>query len=175
METATYQHAHLDPAVAGIVSKLTENLERLRDTLLAAKDGPSSFEKNLIPEDRHEAFYGLARKLCNEGEFRHALPIALQLALRSGESRFAFLAASCLQRLGQSDFAASMYSACLLIAPGHVAAMFRLGECFAAMGDAENAIDSFESAIEMGRSDSAHRCIQDMAAAKLAKLRAVKR
>ena len=64
-----------------------------------------------------------------------------------------------------------MYGLCLLADSGHVAAMFRMGECLNATSQRESAIAAFEHAFDLGRADSSYRHIQDMAQEQLSILR----
>ncbi len=121
-----------------------------------------------------DELYQIAARLCDAGEFAHALPIALHLAGRpEREARYAFLAGSCLQRLDHPHVALGMFGLSTINeaespTPGP---LLRSGECLAAMGLNDRAIEAFEAAVEIARSDSEYAQLQDIALEKAALLR----
>ena len=114
----------------------------------------------------------MAKRLCDEGEFHHALPIALYLAAHHGaDHTYTFMAGACLQRLGLAKEALSMYELCMMSAGPRVAPMYRAGECLLSMNEKEKALQAFEEAFDLGRSSSDHRDMQDMASKRIQQLR----
>ena len=100
--------------------------------------------------------HGIAVRLCDEGVFDQALLPALVLTTRyPGNAAFAFLAASCLQRTGQTAAALMMFGVAGLHGADAFAALaaFRSGECLAALGKSSDALHAFEAAIEASRKD----------------------
>lgn len=115
--------------------------------------------------------YRVAFALCERGDFLLALPLALHCHIaRAHDADNAFLAASCLQRLGIIDYAAMLFRHVLQIDEHHMAAAYRLGECLLALGDRQGAAHLFGWAIELGRHDAGQRELQTMALNRLAGL-----
>ncbi len=118
-----------------------------------------------------DARYSAAFSLCERDEFLLALPLALHCcSAHAGNAQYAFLAGSCLQRLGIHDYAAMMFRHSLQIDEGHMPAAYRLGECLLALGDREAATHLFKWAVELGRLDPAYRGLQDLALSRLARI-----
>lgn len=118
-------------------------------------------------DDRYLAAYSL----CEQGEFLLALPLALHCcSARADDEDSAFLAGSCLQRLGIIDYAAMLYRHVLQIDEYHMAAAYRLGECLLSIGDRQAAAHMFGWAVELGRQDEGQRELQAMAMTRLARL-----
>lgn len=174
----SFLQPHPDPHVAAIVSALTAQLLRLREQpneLLAALQANQPLPAGDLPEGQNpDELYRIAARLCDEGDFAHALPIALHLAGRpERDARYAFLAGSCLQRLDQPQAALGMFGLSTFNegespTPGP---LLRSGECLAAMGMKARAIEAFEAAVEIARFDSEHAELQDIALEKAALLR----
>lgn len=118
-----------------------------------------------------ETRYDAAYSLCEQGDFLLALPLALHCcSARADDPRHAFLAGSCLQRLGIFDYAAMMFRHALQINDAHMAAAYRLGECLLALGDRESATQLFQWAVELSRQDPDSRTLQDLALARLSRI-----
>jgi tetratricopeptide (TPR) repeat protein len=132
----------------------------------------SAMKLRAATPDDLDALYDIASRLCNESQFQHALPIALHLETHAQSPRHGFIAATCLQRLNQPELAAPMYALCLVGNPRHVAAMFRLGECLAATGREEEAVQAFEATIDLGRADAAFVELQELARRRIDQLAA---
>lgn len=96
------------------------------------------------PEDCCDETYAFACRLCEAGQFAHALPTAMQLVAQAHTSRHCFLAASCLQRLHKRHLAARMYAMCLSADPHHVPALYRFGECMAGDDEVDETAPSFD-------------------------------
>ncbi|VTU20361.1 type III secretion system chaperone protein SscB [Variovorax sp. PBS-H4] len=161
-----------DAESASVVATLTRELRSIitKDDPLEANSG--------TPIDRDPAkLLAMGEALCDSGDFRNALPIALHLLSRPNvEPRHAFLAASCLQRLGRPELAVGAFGFCTLLesdapTPGP---LFRAGECCAAIGRSQQAVEMLETAIEIARMDAQHAAIQSLAQAKLDAIRAVR-
>lgn len=171
----TYRHLPPDPAVANIVSTLTDGLQNIQQTLNQCREqleqGYTLGELRGITEEGYSALYKIAHDLCNQGDFHNALPVALQLTLHNPtECRYAFMAGSCLQRLGHPERAALMYAMALEADSEHVAASYRLGECLIAAGKPEEAIPFLNKTMDLSYGDFSKRKLMDMARAKLAHL-----
>ncbi|GAA4357382.1 hypothetical protein GCM10023165_51220 [Variovorax defluvii] len=167
-------HHHPEPSdaeTASIVATLTRELRSIVDH----SDKPE--KKGGTPIDRDPAkLLAIGEALCHAGDFRNALPIALYLVSNPNmPSRHAFLAASCLQRLGRPELAVRLFGLCTLLegeAPTP-APLLRAGECLAAVGQTEEAVQMLDFAIEIARQNAGHAAIQSLAQAKLDALRAV--
>jgi Flp pilus assembly protein TadD len=164
-------------------TEITEIVQRCRDgldsvqaqaraMLPALTAGASLARVRGMTPEHLEALYSVAARLCDWGQFGEALPVALQLVLHAPrESRYLFVAGTCLQRLGQPGQAAPLFAAALLLeqtAPGHL----RLGQCLRAMGDDVKAREVFEAAIEFARRDETLRRVLDDSEAELRTLHA---
>jgi tetratricopeptide (TPR) repeat protein len=115
-----------------------------------ARDGSDDAEPTV---DQLEAVYETACQLCDEGNFKFASALALHLATyRPVEPRFCLLAGTCMQQLGLQASAARFFCFSLLHGGDHPGALFRLGECLLALGDAENADRAFDAALDVSRS-----------------------
>ncbi len=124
----------------------------------------------LVGSDLDERYLA-AFSLCEQEEFLLALPLALHCcSARADHADSAFLAGSCLQRLGIIDYAAMLFRHVLQIDEYHMAAAYRLGECLLAIGDREAAVHMFGWAVELGRQDDGQRELQAMAMTRLARL-----
>lgn len=168
----TYLHPPADREVATIVRQLTDGLQNLRPVLEQCREqleqGYMLGELRGITESEYEALYKIARELCDQGDFHHALPVALQLTLHKPvDARFAFMAGACLQRLEQTEPAALMYALALDADPEHAAAAYRLGESLITAGNREEARTFLNKAIDLcyGRFDK--RKLMEMTKIKL--------
>jgi tetratricopeptide (TPR) repeat protein len=114
----------------------------------------------------------LGRSLCDQGEFLLALPLTLYCAAFASDiAEHSFLAAACLQRLGQAAQAAHFYRVALQLNGADAASAYRLGECLEAIGQPEDACHLYQWAIELARGNFAQRRLQDMAHGRLARLK----
>ena len=161
--------------IATLVARLSASLEMLPAELERHREG---LEKGAtlgslrgIHDQEHQALYQVACKLCNEDQFKHALPLALQLvAHQPRDSRFAFLCGSCLQRTGKEPDAALFYAICLELDSGHAAAAYRLGECLEAMCYTREAMEAYARAVDICRGQFYYAALQDMAQARIDQL-----
>jgi len=102
--------------------------------------------------DQLEAVYATARGLCDQGNYRFASALALHLAThKPGEPRFSFLAGVCMQQLNAPSTAVRFFCFALMNGGDHPAALFRLGECLLALGDAASADRAFDAALDVAR------------------------
>lgn len=116
-----------------------------------------------------ESSYEHACTLCQKGEFLSALPLALYCStFQTTEPRYAFIAASCLQRLRAPAEAVRLYRTVLQLDETHIAAAYRLGECLLELNDKESASHLFEWTLTLSRGNFAHREFQDWAMQRLA-------
>jgi tetratricopeptide (TPR) repeat protein len=140
----------------------------------AAKGNMDLAAPGPMPHDTSQ-LHDVALRLCEEGEFQQALAPAMVLALWHPESaRFAFIAGTCLQRIGQPAAALAMFGRSGLASAEKFAAVasFRAGECLAAMGRTPEAIHAFEAAMEASRQNASLAELQDLARNKAQVLRA---
>lgn len=170
-----YLHPPTDPDVADIVQQLAASLENLPQTLEQCREqleqGYTLGQLRGISDAGYEALYKIAHDLCDQGDFHHALPIALQLTLHHPvDSRFPFITGSALQRLGYLEPAALMYAMALDVNSEHAAAAYRLGECLIAVGKPEEATPFLSKAIELSYGNFSMCSLMDMAQKKLDEL-----
>lgn len=173
--SSPYQHPPADPDMAQLVASLSASLETLPAELErhreALENGATLGSLRGITDEEHGALYQAASRLCDESQFHHALPLALQLvAHQPRNSRFAFLCASCLQRTGKAPDAALFYAICLELDSAHAAAAYRLGECLEWMGYAREAMEAYARAIDICRGQFHHAGLQDAAQARMDQL-----
>jgi hypothetical protein len=118
-----------------------------------------------ITYERCMALYRMARELCDEGNFKDALPLALYLSMVSGQDpRFMFLAGTCLQRMGEPLSAVPMYSMSVMADPNNIAALFRMGESMEQAGaPREEVLPIFEQVFEAARGEERLRGLQRLA------------
>ncbi len=118
----------------------------------------------------------LAQELCEREEFLLALPLAMYCAsFASDDPEHSFLAAACLQRLGQPASAAHFYRVALQLDEADAASAYRLGECLEAVGQFDDASHLYLWALELARGNFALRNLQDMASSRLKRLGAARR
>lgn len=144
------------------VAKFKSQLEQKQ--ILATCLGISNYEL--------ASAYDSAWTLFRQSEFLSALPLALYCStFQSTESRYAFIAASCLQRLNEPAEAATLYKIVLQLDETHIAAAYRLGECLLKLNDKEAAAHLFEWTLTLSRGIFEHREFQDWAMQRLAAIR----
>ena len=170
--TDTYIHPPSDPEVAAIVEQLTDGLQNIQQTLEQCREqleqGYTLGELRGITDEGYTALYKIAHELCDQGDFHHALPVALQLTLhKPTDSRFPFMAASCFQRLGHREPGAVMYALTLDANPEHAAASYRLAECVIAIGKSEEALPFLNKTIDLCYGNYDKRKLMEMAKARL--------
>ncbi|HSX93504.1 MAG TPA: CDC27 family protein [Hydrogenophaga sp.] len=174
-----HHHTHPDPEVALLVEQCTAALTTMRhptdDWVRQAASGrlPVGLTGPLPCDARKLA--AVVNRLCDEQAFGQALPAALMLASRDPDNaQYAFLLATCLQRVGQPAAALMMFGMAGLHGGSAyaAAATFRSGECLAAMGRTDEAIAVFDTAIEASRQDPTLTPLQRLAESKAEALRA---
>lgn len=117
----------------------------------------------------------LARELCDSGDFRLALPLAMAYASYApDEAEHSFLAGACLQRLGDAASAAHFYRVALQLDMSDAASAYRLGECLETVGQHDEAVHLYQWAIDLGRGNFSLRNLQDMASLRLNRLEAMR-
>lgn len=170
--TAPYIHPPADPKVAAIVTQLNDGLQNIQQTLEQYREqleqGYTLGELRGITDEGYAALYKIAHDLCDQGDFHHALPVAVQLTLHNPtDSRYPFTAGSCLQRLGHVEAAALMYALALDVDPEHAAAAYRLGECLITVGKSVEAATLLNKAIELSYGKFDKRTLMSLAQKKL--------
>lgn len=170
--TDTYIHPPSNPDIAAIVTQLSDGLQNIQQTLEQCREqlaqGYTLGELRGITVEGYGALYKIAHDLCEQGDFHHALPVAVQLTLHNPtDSRYPFMAGSCLQRLGHVETAAPMYALALDIDPEHAAAAYRLGECLITVGKPEEAATLLNKVIELSYGNFDKRTLMDLAKKKL--------
>ena len=164
-----------DPEIRDLAQQAVGQLEKLPDYLSEFK---SQIEQNrtladclAISTTELENAYEQSWVLFRQREFLSALPLALYCStFQSTEPRYTFVAASCLQRLRQSEEAAKFYKTVLQLDETHIAAAYRLGECLLELGDKEDAAHLFEWTLTLSRGNFEHRQFQDWAMQRLARI-----
>jgi tetratricopeptide (TPR) repeat protein len=165
-----------DPQTRDLAQHALCELEKLPDYLTKFK---SQIEKNqtlatclAISNTEIENAYEQSWTLFRQKEFLAALPLALYCAMfQTTDPRYAFLSASCLQRLRLPAETAHLYKAALLLDEEHIPAAYRLGECLLELNDKESASHFFELTITLSRGDFEYRQFQDWATQRLASIR----
>jgi len=173
----SYPEYYSDTEIDSLLQELLKNLDPLPDDLPAIQ---STREKGLtltdlcsVPPQEQEAFFEIACQLCDADYFQHAAVIALQLVVHQpNDCRFAFLAGSCMQRLGFFHTGGRFYQQTFSLRKVPVA-MYRLGECLAALGEKEEALKAFNTTFDMCRGREELRHLQDRAAAGKAALNTI--
>lgn len=174
-----HHHAHPDPEVALLVAQCTATLAAQplptgdRSPLATLGQVPDGLTPPMPGDARRLA--AVVTRLCDEQAFGQALAPAMVLARQHPDNaEFAFLAATCLQRMGQPKAALMMFAMAGLHGGEAYAApvAFRSGECLAAMGNTAGAAKVFDAAIEAARQDPGLAALQQLAQEKAESLRA---
>lgn len=119
-------------------SEVAREMERLQAGFTLA-------EARGISHAQCESLYDAVVYLMAQARHGEALSPALVLASHApADGRFTFAAACCLQATDRHAQAIPLYSASILAKPGALAA-FRLGECLAAVGMEDEALQCFDS------------------------------
>ena len=99
-----------------------------------------------------EAVYDTACRLCDEGNFRFASVLTLHLvSYKPSDARFAFIAGTCMQRVGLHAHAARLYCCALVTGGDDPATLYRLAECLLALRDNANAEKALDAAVDLTR------------------------
>jgi tetratricopeptide (TPR) repeat protein len=173
---ATSAITHIaDPQIRDLAQQATRQLEKLPDYLSAFT---SQMEQNqtlaeclAISTDELENVYEQSWVLFRQRDFLSALPLALYCSIfQSTEPRYAFVTASCLQRLRLPEEASKFYKTVLQLDETHIPAAYRLGECLLDLGDKEAASQLFEWTLTLSRGNFENRQFQDWAMQRLASI-----
>ena len=172
---STYAYPPADSDIAAIVEQLTHSLEKIPVVLeefnQSMQEAATLGQLRGINQAEFNALYNIACKLCNDGDFEHALPISLQLMLHDpADSRYAFQTGSCLQRLGEFKSAAILFARTLDLVPDDAAAAFRLAECLLVIEFLVEAKFMFERSIELARGKFHCQELQELAEARILSL-----
>jgi tetratricopeptide (TPR) repeat protein len=129
-----------------------ENPEALAEVARSLLPGNAAARagKDVTPHEMAHWFH-VATQRCDDGEFAKAIPIALNLlVINPFDFRYSFMLGSCFQRTSRPREAIPFF---LLSAQAKKipATFFRLGECFAAIDDAPNAVKAFDAVATMTR------------------------
>ena len=159
-----------------LAQQVVSQLEKLPEYLSEFK---SQIEHNqtlaaclAISNAELENVYDQSWMLFRQRDFLSALPLALYCStFQSTEPRYAFLTASCLQRLRRPEEAVKFYKTVLQLNETHIAAAYRLGECLLELGNKVDASHLFEWTVTLSRGNFEHRQFQDWAMKRLATIR----
>jgi tetratricopeptide (TPR) repeat protein len=155
MDQPHQSRTHPDPQVEALIAGCRALLRKGPDpqavrAALQARAGELDPAKP-TPEQLEGVFETVCR-LCDEGNFSFAAPVALHLvATWPTDSRFSFVAGTCLQRLGLYSNAAQLFAFTLVVGNTSPATLYRLGECLLAIGDTANASTALEAAFDLSR------------------------
>ena len=151
-----------------LLEQVPQHLERWQSSLIQNQSLAQCLQ--IDPEPIAQSRW-LAAKLCDDGDFLLALPLAMYCAsYASDHPEHSFLAGACLQRLGQPASAAHFYRVALQLNEADAASAYRLGECVEAVGQVKEASHLYNWTIELARGNFALRALQDMATERLAQL-----
>jgi tetratricopeptide (TPR) repeat protein len=143
---------NLAQACADSAVDLGASLEAVSEALRA---GTTLAELKGMTGEECEAAYEAVAGLISEGRHQEALPAALMLAAHMpGDGRFSFAAACCLRRAGEPRLAAPLFALSLQVREDP-ATVYQLGECWAAVGQHEEAARCFD-AVQLFCDDDEH-------------------
>lgn len=158
-----------DPSVEALVRDASEAIMRVQQSLEAGEFPP---ESEPLSAERQTSLSLVVRRLCDEGNFMDAAPIALRLALcHPTNGGHWFAAGRVFQRLGAFEAATSLYFLSLQQKEQRPVIVYRLGECLVGRGRTEEALHLFDAAFELMRTDDGHRLLQKAADAAIDRLR----
>ena len=148
-----------EPRVLEVIQEVDGWLRKLQEQLdanaAALRNGEMLAELYDISVSTIEEVYTVAYQLLVTKRFALGLPAAIWLAsVKPCEARFHFIAASCLQQLGEHEMAARFYAQSLIMAGDDAASIFRLAECLWALGEKSEARKLFDTVVDLGRADS---------------------
>ena len=159
---------HPDPAIDALVREVIGALPQVRKALEAGYVPPDG---GAMPRDQQEVLFQIVQRLCEEEQFFHAAPLALFLAIQHPkDKRYSFSAGRAFQRLAAFDVALVLYEMCLRQHKEPIV-MYRLGECLAGLGRADEAIRLFDAAFDMSRGADQYRSLQVAAEQAIARVR----
>lgn len=155
---------HPDPEVASVVEQCAAHLAA----------GPAPVAPGQAPVNRRR-LYGVATRLCDEGQFELAYAPAMVLSLlQPANPAFTMLAATCLQRTDRPAAALALFGVAGLHGGAAYApvATFRSGECLSALGKTREAVQVFDAVVEASRQNPELAALQRLAQEKAEALRA---
>lgn len=156
-----------------LLEQMPQHLERWQSSLAKNQTLASCLQLDAEAIARSRR---LATRLCDDGDFLLALPLAMVCAsYASDDPEHCFLAGTCLQRLGQPASAVHFYRVALQLNEADAASAYRLAECLEAVEQSEQASHLYQWVTELARGNFALRGLQDMASARLAQLAAARR
>ncbi len=108
--------------------------------------------------------YDAAKTLCDQERYEEALPLAFYLfAHEPHHSTFAFLAASCLHRLGEFAAATELFEWAVDDSATGAVSLFRIGECLEALQHRKEAAQAFDASLDLSRDNPDLHELQDWA------------
>jgi tetratricopeptide (TPR) repeat protein len=159
---------HPDPGINVLLHEVIGTLPQLRKALEAGYVPPDG---GAMSGDQQDALFQIVQRLCEEEHFFHAAPLALLLAvLQPKDKRYSFSAGRAFQRLAAFDVAVVFYEMCLQQHKEPIV-MYRLGECLAGLGKADEAVRLFDAAFDLSRGADHYRSLQDAAEQAIARVR----
>ncbi|RYX93843.1 MAG: hypothetical protein EOO28_16880 [Comamonadaceae bacterium] len=136
-----------------------------------AQPRPPEFVDPQAETEMREQMYGVAVGLCDAENFMQAAPLAMSLAINSPyDPRYYFLTGRAFQRLGAFNIAQTFYEHSMRNGESALAC-YRLAECLAAQGQAQQSIAHFDRSFELGRESGDHVALQDSALAAIERVR----
>jgi tetratricopeptide (TPR) repeat protein len=159
---------HPDPAIDALVREVIGSLPQVKKALETDGVPPGSAP---ISREQQDVLFQIVQQLCDQEHFFHAAPLALFLAVHHPKDRrYSFCAGRAFQRLAAFDAAVVFYEMCLQEHRAPVV-MYRLGECLAGLGRADEAIRLFDAAFDLARGVDQYRSLQDAAEQAIDRLR----
>ncbi|MGK6310055.1 hypothetical protein [Variovorax sp. DT-64] len=159
---------HPDPAIDPLVREVVDSLPQIKKALEAGRVPPGSAP---IPREQQDALFQIVQQLCDQEHFFHAAPLALFLAIHHPKDRrYSFCAGRAFQRLAAFEVAVVFYEMCLQEHRARIVT-YRLGECLAGLGRADEAVRLFDAAFDMARGVDQYRSLQDAAEQAIDRLR----
>lgn len=163
-----------DTTAEALFGPLPINMDQLAQLFQAARAagemGQTLGQARKMSAQDLNALCDQAIALCDEARWQEAGLIALQLALHDPRnSRFLFLAGTCMQRMMEFHAAAGLFGLSLIDNDQPIV-VFRMAECLAAAGEFDAAREAFDTCFEMCRANLELRDLQDACADALVKL-----
>jgi tetratricopeptide (TPR) repeat protein len=122
----------------------------LAGTLERLFGGESLAEIDNVPQERLDAIYTESCDLVDREDFEGALDLLVYLVMANPyDFRYQFGYALCLQHFGHFADAAKHYGLAWVLDSNDAGCAFRLGECLEALGERDDAIEAFETAIAL--------------------------
>ncbi len=143
-----------NPQVQALLEGCNDLLRRadVHELRRTFQPGPQGLQLDEPTPEQLQDVYDTACRLCNEGNFRFAAPLALHLVTcKPGDMRFSYLAGACMHHLGMHANATRFYCYTLVNGGDNAAILYRLAECLLALGDGVNAEKALDAAIEVAR------------------------